>query len=276
MKTGRGTMSAAMTISMTMTMTRAAGVLACGLMLSLTAGAALGQSLFQKPVEGPAESPAAPAGGGGGGGVNGGGTPGAAPPAPARRAEAGPLSLEQASLIVVVPPAPKTFVKHDKIEVIINESTVQRSEQSLETTKEYDLRAELLQFPSLRKLLEAELTNGITSPGASASVRSENEFTGDGTYERTDRITSRISGLVTDVKPNGLLLVEARETIISDEESKTLVIAGLADPKDVTAQGTVQSSQLANLVIRVEHAGQVKDASTKGLIPRVLDTLFNF
>ena len=46
-----------------------------------------------------------------------------------------------------------------------------------------------------------------------------------------------------DVKPNGLILVEARESIQSDGEIKTMVLSGLCDPKDITNANTVQSSQ---------------------------------
>ncbi|HYD00038.1 MAG TPA: flagellar basal body L-ring protein FlgH, partial [Phycisphaerales bacterium] len=83
----------------------------------------------------------------------------------------------------------------------------------------------------------------------------------------------RISAIVTDVKPNGMLVLEARETILSDKECKSMVVSGLCDPKDITAQNTVTSSQLAHLVIKTEHAGDVKDAATKGWLPRVFEAI---
>ena len=189
----------------------------------------------------------------------------------------GPMSVRMVSLMAVIPPEPRLHKKHDKIELIVNESSLSTSQQKLDANKKFDFTAQLSQFPSLAKLLgDLELRNGIGSVPPKVSINSDDKFKGDGKYERTDRMTARISGLVSDVKPNGMLLIEARESIHQDEETKTMVISGLCDPKDITNANTVQSSQLANLTIRIEHSGQIKNSATKGLVPRFFETLFNF
>ncbi|MGQ0628559.1 MAG: flagellar basal body L-ring protein FlgH [Phycisphaerales bacterium] len=173
-------------------------------------------------------------------------------------------------------PKPRTYQKHDKIEVIINETSLQKSEQSLETQKKYDLKAELSQFPSLKRLLEdATIADGIGA-GPGLGINSDSSFQGDGTSERKDRFTARISALVIDVKPNGSLVIEATETQQFDAETKTLVVSGLCDPKDITKEGTVQSSQLAGLIIKVNHEGALKESSEKGIITRIFDAIFDF
>jgi flagellar L-ring protein precursor FlgH len=232
---------------------------------------AMGQSLFLQPVP-PAppvpgsSAPPAP-------GEPAPSQPAPAPPAPAAAAPA----LQQVSLMFVIPPTPKTWRKHDKVEVIINETSVSKFEQSLDTQKQYDLKAELSQFPSLEALFaDLALRNGIGGTKPSVGLSTDRKFKGDGAYERKDKLTARISGLVLDVKPNGLLVVEAREVVQSDEETSTMVLSGVVDPKDITTSGTVQSGQMANLVIRVEHQGQVKKAGEKGLIPRVFEAVFDF
>lgn len=187
---------------------------------------------------------------------------------------AGPM-LDQVSLIAVIPPKPKTYQKHDRIEIIVNETSAQKAEQSLETKKKYDLKAELSQFPSLRRLIQdATIGEGIGTNTPKATFSGTDNYKGDGTAERKDRFTARISALVIDVKPNGMLVVEAREVQQFDDDTKTLVVAGMCDPKSITAQGTVQSSQIANLVIKVEHSGDVRDGAKKGWIPQLLDTIF--
>ncbi|MCW5765517.1 MAG: flagellar basal body L-ring protein FlgH [Phycisphaeraceae bacterium] len=250
------------------TATRAALIV----VMSWMSAPASGQSLFHAPIPPPAAAPApeqgqTPASGNG---------PIAPAPSPARASDGAP-TLAEASLMVVVPPKPRTYQKHDKIEIIINETSIQKYEQSLDAKKKYDLLGELKYFPSIQKLLEeATLTEGIGTVKPKVGLTADGKFKGDGTYERKDRFTARISALVVDVKPNGLLVVEAKESISSDEETKTMVLAGICDPKDVTNTNTVQSSQLANLNIHVEHSGQIKDSATKGLIPRLFETLFNF
>lgn len=242
-----------------------------GLIGVLCAGQAFGQSLFHAPMPAqPLEQRPAEGTGNGEGGQSPGG-----PAAPS--AGDNGYRLTDMSLLAVVPPKPRSYQKHDKVEIIVNQTSVQKYEQSLDTDKKYDLLDQLKYFPSVAKLLEDltwEESIGAVTPRL--GVNSDRKFKGEGTYERKDRFTTRISATVLDVKPNGYLVLEARETSAADEETRTMVISGICDPKDITTGNTVQSSQLANLDIKVEHTGQLKKTSTKGLIPRILEGIFNF
>ncbi|MBL0870897.1 MAG: flagellar basal body L-ring protein FlgH [Phycisphaerales bacterium] len=271
-------------------------IAAAALALAALAGSASGQNLFRAPMPAPVTQPtttqpapaaAAPAG------AESTGAPAATPaqtppaaPAPAAPAAAPvvtgaalmtqPPALKEVSLMVVVPPEPHKFQIHDKVDIIVNETSNQKHEQKLDAKKSYDLKGKLTQFPSLQALLlENELRNGIETP-PEIGLGSSNDFKGSGAYERKDNFTARIAAMVIDVKPNGLLVVEARKTVESNSETQHLVLSGIVDPKDITKSNTVQSSQIADLTIRVNNTGQVKDSSEKGLIPRTLEQLFNF
>ncbi len=187
------------------------------------------------------------------------------------------MSLEEVSLFAVTPPPARAWAKHDLIEVIVNRSSVEKFEQSLDTKKDYDLMAELREFPSFRNLLEAQLRTGdSTGLPVGVDIGAGNKFKGDGEYERKDKITTRLSAVVIDVKPNGTLVLEARDSQQSGEEVKTMVLSGICRAEDISKSNTVQSSQLANFVMRIDHEGQVKKAGEKGFIPRVLEAIFNF
>jgi flagellar L-ring protein precursor FlgH len=209
---------------------------------------------------------------------------GAPAAAPAPQAAPGSFSLPPAtdaalrgvSLFMVTPPPPRTYQKNDIVEIIINETSSQKSEQTLDTKKDYSTKAELTRFPSLRHLLEAQLRDGDSNPIAGVEASSNNKFKGDGEYERKDRFTARIAAVVIEVKPNGTLLLEARKQVNSNKEETTLVLSGLCRPADITEQNTIQSSQLANMALTVKNEGDVKQTASKGLIPQVLDTIFNF
>jgi flagellar L-ring protein FlgH len=180
------------------------------------------------------------------------------------------------SLIAVKPPEPKTYKKHDLVTIVIDESSSQKAEQSLETNKKYDLAAALSQFPSLRNLLELQLVSGDGTAGARLGLNSDQKFSGDGKFERKDRFTARITARVVDVKPNGVLVLEARKHVAKNEEITSILIAGEARQHDITDKNTVLSSQMADLTLVAESSGEVDKASEKGLIPRVLERLFAF
>lgn len=185
--------------------------------------------------------------------------------------------LQNVSLFAVVPPKPKTWAKHDLVEVIINESSAAKMEQTLDTKKDYNMNAELTSFPSIRDLLEFQFSNGdSTRLPMTVGVSSKNKFKGDGEFERKDNLTARIEAKVVDVKPNGNLVIEARKNREHNQESYTLVLAGICRTEDITRQNTIQSSQLADLEVKIQNDGQVKKAGEKGLIPRLFEAIFNF
>jgi flagellar L-ring protein precursor FlgH len=232
---------------------RAAVAMGAGLALGAVSVASA-QSLFQRPAE--AELAA----------------PGKAPDQNAGSTKA----LTRVSLTAVTPAQPRAYQKNDMVQILINESSVQKFESTLDTKKDYDSKTEIGAMPSIRHLLEMQLRQGDTDPLIDTSSKGGNKFKGDGTFERTDKFVTRISAKVLEVKPNGLLVLEAKKITESDDEKVTLVVAGMARPEDITNANTVQSTQLADLVIKTESDGEIRKVAKKGLIPRVLDTIFNY
>ncbi len=197
------------------------------------------------------------------------------PPAVRNTPDATPR-LAYASLFAVVPPPPREFQQHDIVQIVINETSLQEFEQTLETEKSYDLNGQVGPLPSLRHLLELQLEGGDSDILANWAARNDRSYEGEGTFERRDRFTTRVSAEVIEIKPNGNMLIEAKKIYESDSESVTLVISGLVRQEDVTEQNTIQSTQMANLVLRVRNEGEVKKAAEKGVISKVLDTVFAF
>jgi flagellar L-ring protein precursor FlgH len=184
--------------------------------------------------------------------------------------------LKDLSPYYVKPPDPRKIQVHDKVTIIISETSRQSSEQKLDTKKDVSLAAALKKFPDLAALLEGELSTGDSSPVVEAGASANSKFKGDGKYERSDRFTDKITATVIDVKPNGVLVLEARRTIQKDKEIQSVVLSGECRREDVTDANTVLSSQLADLTLIVQNEGQVKDSATKGLLTRLFEAVFNF
>lgn len=185
-------------------------------------------------------------------------------------------SLAGVSLLAVQTPKPKTYAVHDQITIIIDENSKQTSDQKMDTKKDYSLKAALDKFPSLEKLLELQVENGDTTSGADLGLSSNQKFKGEGKYERSDRFVAKVTAKIIDVKPNGVLVLEARKSIVSNEETQTYILAGECRSEDVTTANTVLSSQLADLTLIARNEGEVKDTATKGFIPKILEALFGF
>lgn len=184
--------------------------------------------------------------------------------------------LRATSMMYIAPPKPRKFEIHQQVMILVDENSQSTSKESLETKKDMQQNASLKKFPSLKDLIEGELRTGDSSPIVEFGVADKSKYKGEGTYQRDDRFTAKISATVIDVKPNGILVIEARKSITTNGETKTLVLAGTCRREDVTGSNTVLSSQLADLTIVQETSGELRDASDKGWITRVLEAVFSF
>jgi flagellar L-ring protein FlgH len=187
-------------------------------------------------------------------------------------------ALRQTSMFAVQPPEPRMFREHDLVQIIIRETSKATSSQETEAKKDYSLDIGIPDWPAfqLQDLLQFQLQAGSTTDDPKVKVESNKEFKGEGDYERKDDLTARLTAEVIEVLPNGNLILEARTFIKTDGEEATLKVTGICRPEDVTAANTVQSQQIHDLKVEKMHKGQLKDASKKGLIAKVLDTVFAF
>jgi flagellar L-ring protein precursor FlgH len=180
------------------------------------------------------------------------------------------------SMIAVLPPEPREFHKHDLITIIIDENTLQKAEQTLETEKKFNGNAQINALLDIQKLLELQLEQGGIDGLTLYDLIANNKFDGEGEYERKDRFQGRITAEVIDVKPNGTLAVEARSTVDSDGEVISIIASGVCRADDVTEENTILSTQLANKMLVTRHEGEVRKSARKGIITRAFETLFAF
>ncbi|MEM1331345.1 MAG: flagellar basal body L-ring protein FlgH [Planctomycetota bacterium] len=191
-------------------------------------------------------------------------------------AEQPSVALRGYSLFFVEPPRPTEFQIHDLVTIIVDESTRASSSQSLETEKTYETNGTLTDFPDIQALLrEFALRDGIDND-VGIGFDFDRSFEGDGSYDRTDRITVRITATVIDVKPNGNLVLEARKEVAVDDEKQAIIVTGTCRGADISDDNSVLSTQLANLRFELKNEGEVRKSAKKGLIPRVMEALLAF
>jgi len=184
--------------------------------------------------------------------------------------------LQGYSLLLVTPPKPRGYKVHELVSIIVDETSRQQADQTMNTDKKYNNTANLNAILDPMELLELRLRAGDLKNLKMLDIDSKAKFDGKGKYERNDRLSLKIEAEIIDVKPNGVLVLEARKVIDKNGETSTTVLSGICRQEDITANNTIFSSQLANLTLVTTSTGQVNDAGKKGLITRVLETLFAF
>ena len=183
------------------------------------------------------------------------------------------------SIVAVRAPEPRLFSVHDLITVIVRESIENESESEIETEKDMSLNGNITAFPNLKltDLVNFQLEPSQFEEGSpQLNISLNKDFEGEGEYGRKDTFTTRLTARIIDIKPNGTLILEARKLIQSDKERVHLVLTGTCRKEDVTVDNTILSTQIYDLRLIKEHAGEVKDATKKGLITKFFDLLFNF
>jgi len=102
------------------------------------------------------------------------------------------------------------------------------------------------------------------------------DFNGSGAVNRADTMTTRLTAEVIDVKPNGTLVLQARQHIRTDEEEQTMILSGTCRVEDVTPDNTVLSTQMFDKDVSNTNKGAVRDATKRGWIPKLLDAVSPF
>lgn len=182
----------------------------------------------------------------------------------------------RASMLYVRPPEPRTFMAHDLITIIVDETSKQEASQTLDTTKSANADMTVKSIIDPWELLELRLREGALTNQSLIGTNFNQKFKGEGDYERSDRFSAKITAEVIEVKPNGTMVLQATKVIQKDQEIQTLVLSGVIRQEDVTNRNTILSSQMANLSLAIKNEGDVRSAAQKGLLTRVLEAVFNF
>ena len=188
------------------------------------------------------------------------------------------LAIARASIGAVRKPEVKQFVKHDLIQVLIQESISSDMSSTTDTGKEYSIEGELADIPKIQlaKLIEMQLDPKGNSNPVKLGLDYTNEFKGDGSLKRKQTIRTSIQARVIDVKPNSTLVLQARKRNEVDGEAVVISLTGTCRVEDITSNNTILSNQLFDLELTETHTGELAKANKKGLLSKIVDFFFPF
>jgi flagellar L-ring protein precursor FlgH len=123
--------------------------------------------------------------------------------------------------------------------------------------------------------VEALLPKTVTA-STLLSASSGNNNTGTGQIQRTEAVTLRLAGIVTQVLPNGNLVVAARQEFMVNSELRNLQITGVIRPQDIASDNTVQHDRMAEARISYGGKGQLTDIQRARWGQQMMDILMPF
>lgn len=123
----------------------------------------------------------------------------------------------------------------------------------------------------LRKILP-----GTPALAPLVDLDSQSSSTGTGSVDREEDLTTTIAAVVTQVLPNGNLVIEGRQEIRVNFEVRELIVAGVVRPEDITSNNEITSDKIAEARIAYGGRGQISDVQQPRLGQQFLDIILPF
>jgi flagellar L-ring protein precursor FlgH len=113
-------------------------------------------------------------------------------------------------------------------------------------------------------------------PGRILTADSTALSEGKGSIDRKEELMTNIAAVVTQVLPNGNLVVEGRQEVRVNYEVRELIVAGIVRPEDIQSDNTIDSTKIAEARIAYGGRGQITDVQQPRYGQQVLDVLLPF
>src|SRR5947209_3462433 len=113
-------------------------------------------------------------------------------------------------------------------------------------------------------------------PGRILTADSTASSDGKGSVVRQEALQTNVAAVVTQVLPNGNLVVEGKQEIRVNFEIRELIVAGIVRPEDIQSDNTIDSSKIAQARIAYGGRGQITDVQQPRYGQQFMDVILPF
>jgi len=120
------------------------------------------------------------------------------------------------------------------------------------------------------------VSNGAIDPSTAVEFSSGISNKGNGSVNRSESLATSVAAVVTQVLPNGNLVIEGRQEVRVNFEVRDLIVAGIVRPSDIQANNTIPSTKIAEARIAYGGRGQITDVQQPRYGQQVMDAILPF
>lgn len=159
----------------------------------------------------------------------------------------------------------------DIITIVVNETAIAQSSQSKKSSRDSNIEdaVEQFLFANSRALTHRGGLPGLKLGGSA-------NYSGGGDISNSQSLSARAAVMVTDVLPNGNLVIEGARMVTFSGETQYVVLHGLVRGDDISRDNTVASSNIADARVEFYSEGQLTDAQKRGWFAKLYEKLRPF
>jgi len=158
----------------------------------------------------------------------------------------------------------------DILTIVVSESADQTASQSKSSSTASNVDASVSQF-----LFPTSVSKFGTKGGQLPGIKfgGTSDFKGGGDVKNSQTINARAAVLVTDVLPNGNLVISGARRITFSGETQNIVLHGIVRSADIGSDNTILSSNIADARVEFISEGTMSDASKRGWLSKIYEKL---
>ena len=126
--------------------------------------------------------------------------------------------------------------------------------------------------PNLFGLENVAAARGM-DPRSLMSLSGQTGNEGRGAIQRSEQLVTSVAAVVTQILPNGNLVLEGKQEIRVNFEVRELIVAGIVRPEDIESDNTIDSAKIAQARIGYGGRGQITDVQQPRYGQQALDVL---
>ena len=140
----------------------------------------------------------------------------------------------------------------DLVTILVSERASAVSSGSTKTSRQSTAKSNITAL--------AGPTRGAGALANLAGLNTQTQLNGAGSTSRDTTLTTTLAARVTQVLPNGYLVLEGNRELEVNGERQIITVRGVVRPVDLSPANTVMSSHLSQMEVRINGKGVVGDS----------------
>lgn len=129
--------------------------------------------------------------------------------------------------------------------------------------------------------IDAKLSTGVpikqrADVQFNAAIDSKSETKGKGEINRRESIELQVAAVVTEIMPNGNLIISGSQEVRVNYEMRVLQVSGIVRPRDISADSMVSYERIAEARISYGGRGRLNEVQQPGWGQQIVDKVYPF